>query len=158
MIIDSMVGDKGIAIGSLFSQWDGNFHLTPFDHWMKEDMQIKYYYRYCDDIVILSSGKKYLHNVRKAIRNYLRKELRLELKNNYAVFPVDSCGIDFVGYRHFRKYILLRKSTSQNLIRKMRVTKKKLASGGEFNRTDFGCVNSYNGQLKWCNGYNLYEK
>jgi len=29
MIIDSMEGEKGIAIGSLFSQWDGNFYLTP---------------------------------------------------------------------------------------------------------------------------------
>jgi len=34
-IIDSMEGEKGIAIGSLFSQWAGNYYLTYFDHWLK---------------------------------------------------------------------------------------------------------------------------
>ena len=32
MIIDSMEGEKGVAIGSLFSQWEGNFYLSEFDH------------------------------------------------------------------------------------------------------------------------------
>lgn len=59
-IIDSMEGEKGIAIGSLFSQWDGNYYLAGFDHWLKEEKKVKYYYRYCDDLVILHHGKEYL--------------------------------------------------------------------------------------------------
>jgi len=70
-IIDSMDGDRGIAIGSLFSQWAGNFYLSNLDHWLKEDKRIKYYYRYCDDIVILHSGKDFLHGIRKEIEQYL---------------------------------------------------------------------------------------
>ena len=38
--------NRGIAIGSLFSQWDGNYFMTPFDHWLKEIKKVKYYYRY----------------------------------------------------------------------------------------------------------------
>ena len=36
----------GIAIGSLFSQWDGNLNLSEFDHWIKEEKKAKYYYKY----------------------------------------------------------------------------------------------------------------
>ena len=85
-IIDSMEGDKGIAIGSLFSQWDGNFNLTPFDHWLKEDMKVRFSYRYCDDLCILSSDKEWLHFMRKEIQEYLKEELDLKLKENYQVF------------------------------------------------------------------------
>ncbi len=158
MLIDSMEGDKGIAIGSLFSQWDGNFHLTPFDHWLKEDMKVKYYYRYMDDMVILNESKEWLHYMQKEIQKYLKEELDLTLKENYQVFPVDVRGIDFVGYRHFRKYILLRKSTAKNLIRKMRNIMKKLENGGRLNYSEWCSINSYKGWIKWCNGYNLYKK
>lgn len=158
MLIDSMEGNKGIAIGSLFSQWDGNFYLTSFDHWLKEDMKVKYYYRYCDDIVILGDNKKWLHYIRKEIQNFLKEKLDLRLKENYQVFPVDIRGIDFVGYRHFRNYILLRKSTAKNLIRKMRNIMKKLDNGGQLNYSEWCSINSYRGWLKWCDSYNLYKK
>ncbi len=158
MLIDSMEGDRGIAIGSLFSQWDGNFHLTPFDHWLKEDMKVKFVYRYCDDVVILGNDKEWLHYLRREIQNYLKDELDLTLKENYQVFPVDIRGIDFVGYRHFRNYILLRKSTAKNLIRKMRNIMRKLENGGRLTYSEWCSINSYKGWIKWCNGYNLYNK
>jgi len=61
------VGEKGIAIGSLFSQYAGAFFLTYFGHWLKEEKKIKYLYIYCDDIVILHSDKDFLHNLRREI-------------------------------------------------------------------------------------------
>ena len=149
---------KGIAIGALFSQWDGNFHMSKFDHWLKEDMKIQYYYRYCDDLVILSRSKDELHQIRKAIETRLNNVLKLHMKNNYKIFHVDKQGIDFVGYRHFRKYILLRKSTAKNLIRTMRSIKNKIDNGGNFTESDYGSINSYRGWLEWCDGYNLYVK
>lgn len=36
IIIDSLEGNKGLAIGSLASQYFSNFHLSEFDHWVKE--------------------------------------------------------------------------------------------------------------------------
>lgn len=157
-LIDSLCGEKGIAIGSLFSQWAGNFNLSPFDHWLKEEKKVRFYYRYCDDLVILSDDKQKLHALLKEIMRYLKKNLVLEIKDNYQVFPVDKRGIDFVGYRHFRKYVLLRKTTAKKLIRKMQNIKKKLDRGGEFTYSDYCSINSYKGWLKWCNGYNLYKK
>lgn len=36
----------GIPIGNYFSQYDGNYFLSEFDHWIKEVKHIKHYYRY----------------------------------------------------------------------------------------------------------------
>ncbi len=151
-------GKKGIAIGSLFSQWNGNFYLTPFDRWLKESKKVKFYFRYMDDIVILHYDKHYLHNLRKELGLYLDNELDLKLKDNWQVFPVDVRGIDFVGYRHFRSHILLRKSTAINLKNKMNNINKKLENGGKLNYKEWCSINSYKGWLKWCNAHNLYEK
>ena len=60
-----------------------------------------YYYRYADDMVILSSSKKELHSILLEIDSYLNEKLHLQLKGNYQIFPVDSRGIDFVGYVFF---------------------------------------------------------
>ncbi len=150
--------ERGIAIGSLFSQWDGNYFMTPFDHWLKEEKKVKYYYRYCDDLVILHHDKEYLHQLRKNTENYLEMELDLQLKDNWQVFPVDVRGIDFVGYRHFRHYILLRKTTATQLKRRMVEILKKLKSGGELTYSEWCSVNSYRGWTMWCNGYNLTKK
>ena len=150
--------EKGIAIGSVFSQWDGNFNLSEFDHWLKEEKKVKYYYRYCDDLIILASNKEELHEIRKDIQIYLKEKLKLDLKGNYKVYPVDIQGIDFVGYRHFRTYILLRKSTSKRLIRKMRDIQNKIDNSGEFDYSDYCSINGYMGWIRWCNGHNLHVK
>jgi len=158
MLVDSLGDEKGIAIGSLFSQWGGNYNLSPLDHWMKEEKKVKFYYRYMDDVVILSNSKSYLHELLGEIEEYLSANLDLEVKGNHKVFPVDKQGIDFVGYRHFRKYVLLRKDTAKNLTRTMRNINKKLNKGGKLNYNDYCSINSYKGWLDWCNGYNLYQK
>lgn len=158
MLIDSLGGKQGIAIGSLFSQWARNFNLSQFDHWMKEEKKVSFYYRYMDDVIILSNDKERLHNLLPEIKEYLSTFLHLDVKGNHKIFPVEKQGIDFVGYRHFRKYILLRKTTSKNLVRKMRDIKKKIAAGGNLSYKDYCSINSFKGWLKWCNGHNLYKE
>lgn len=124
-IIIFSVGTKGQPIGSLWSQYAGNLYLSGLDHYMKEKHGIKYYYRYCDDIVILHGNKEYLHKIRKEIQKYIQDNLALELKKNYQIFPTDIRGIDFLGYRFFRDYILLRKSVAKKVKRKINKLKKK---------------------------------
>ncbi len=114
-IIDSA---PGVPIGNYLSQFFANLYLTYFDHWLKEEQQVKYYYRYADDIVILASNKPYLHALLKDIDNYLTDRLKLQIKGNYQVFPVDKRGIDFVGYVFFHTHILMRKTIKKRLCRK----------------------------------------
>ena len=113
-IIDSA---DGLPIGNYLSQYFANFYLTYFDHWMKEDRKVKYYFRYADDLVILSDNKPYLHQLLSDIRAYLSNNLKLTVKGNYQVFPVDQRGIDFVGYVFYHTHIRLRKTIKQNFAR-----------------------------------------
>ena len=113
----------GIPIGNYLSQHFGNLYLSEIDHVMKEEDKCKYYFRYCDDIVILHRSKKYLHKIKDQLIKYLI-EIRLNLKGNWQVFPVDSRSIDFLGYRFYHSYTLLRKGTAINFKRRMIHVKK----------------------------------
>lgn len=100
---------KGLPIGNYLSQFFANFYLTYFDHWIKEDKKVKYYFRYADDIVILSDSKEFLHEILFQIKKYLNENLKLTVKENYQIFPIEKRGIDFVGYKFYHSHILLRK-------------------------------------------------
>lgn len=134
-IIDSA---KGLPIGSYLSQYLANFYLNYFDHHIKEVLMLKYYFRYADDMVILSNSKDYLREVLKNIEQELTK-LNLKIKTNYQIFPVSSRGIDWVGYVHYQTHTLLRKKIKLNYIR----------SKNRFN---------YNGWLIHANTINLRRK
>lgn len=113
-IIDSY--PKGLPLGSLLSQYFANFYLNYFDHYIKETLKVKDYFRYMDDLVILSNSKEDLHNIFKHLKEYLAT-LKLEIKGNYQVFPIDDRGIDFVGFRHYTTHTLLRKSIKKNYVK-----------------------------------------
>lgn len=109
-IIDS---NQGLPLGNITSQFFANYYLTWFDRFIREDLKVRYYLRYADDMVLLSNNKEHLHESLKKIENYLSGRLNLKVKSNYQVFPVESRGIDFVGYVHYHTHTLIRKSIKQ---------------------------------------------
>lgn len=141
-IIDSA---PGVPIGNYLSQYFANFYLTYFDHWLKETKKVKYYFRYADDLVILSDNKPYLHQLLSDIRNYLYDNLKLSIKGNYQVFPVDARGIDFVGYRFYHTHTLLRKSIKKNFARMIALRRNRQS------------IASYYGWAKHCNSNHLLK-
>ena len=142
-IIDST---DGLPIGNYLSQYFANFYLSYFDHWLKETMKVKYYFRYADDLVILASNKSYLHRLLFDIRNYLDNNLKLTIKDTYQVFPVNDRGIDFVGYVFRHTHTLLRKRIKQNFARMIKN-----------NRNDKS-IASYKGWAMHCDSKHLLKK
>jgi len=142
-IIDST---EGVPIGNYLSQYFANFFLSYFDHWIKEEKHVKYYFRYADDIVILSGNKSYLHQLLAEIRLYLSRNLNLIVKDNYQVFPVRSRGIDFVGYVFFHTHTRLRKGIKKRFAR-MLASNKNTQS-----------IASYYGWAKHCDSKHLLKK
>lgn len=157
-IIDSTHGDKGIPIGNYLSQYSGNYYLSAFDHWMKEVKHVKYYFRYMDDIVILHESKEYLHQLYREIDEHFRKELKLTIKGNWQVFSTFVRGVDYVGYRLFLNYSLLRKETCKQFKRKMVAINKKRLKGEPLTYSEWCSINSYKGWLIHCDGYRLQQK
>lgn len=148
----------GLPIGNYFSQYGGNFYFSEFDHWMKEVQHVKYYMRYMDDIVILMDSKEKLHELRKQIEVYFETNMRITMKDNWQVFPTFKRGIDYLGYRTFFGYTLLRKSTCLSFKRKMNRLLRKSSAGKGLTQSDFCCVFSYIGWLDSCDSYRLYHK
>lgn len=144
---------SGLPIGNYTSQYFANFYLSELDHYMKERFHCKYYFRYMDDIVILGRNKSWLHRALKRISRIIG-EWGLTVKGNWCIRPT-SAGIDFVGYVIFPEYRLLRKRTK---VRMKRATRRIIASveeGEEYNYHTMGTISSYDGCLKWCDGYRL---
>lgn len=141
-IIDSA---PGLPIGNYLSQHLANFYLTYFDHWIKEEKGVKYYFRYADDIVILSSDKIMLHSLLNDITEYLQINLKLQVKRNYQVSQVKD-GIDFIGYVFFHTHIRLRKRIKQNFAR---AVARKAARN---------TIEAYKGWAKHANAKHLIKK
>lgn len=161
-IIDSIsTGEQegvGIPIGNFMSQYSGNYYLTPFDHWIKEEKRVKHYFRYMDDIVIFGPDKQQLHTLFDEIRTKLHDELHLKVKDNWQIFPTYVRGLDFVGYRIFDGYTLLRKSTCEDMKKRLARISVKTQRGQLMNYSDWCAINSYKGWLKHCDSYRLYQK
>lgn len=147
LLLDNIIDSTtGLPIGNYLSQILANFYLNYFDHWIKEEKNVKYYYRYCDDIVILSDSKEFLHGLFREIEQYLQINLKLEINNKHQVFPVKSRGIDFLGYKFYHTHILLRKSIKLRFISMLK------------NNKNTKSIASYNGWLSHCNSKNLTNK
>jgi RNA-directed DNA polymerase len=133
---------RGLTIGMFLAQLFSSIFLSIFDHEVKEQLGAKYYYRYADDMLALSSSKQELHELLYRMRNRLFYDYGLELKN-WQVFEIERRPIDFVGYVFHRTHTFVRKRTKKNFARR-RHNRKSVAS--------------YLGIMKWCNSRNLTYK
>lgn len=152
-IIYSIPNCKNIPIGNYTSQWFGNLYMNELDRYLKYEHNINYYIRYCDDFLIIHKDKKFLSQLSKDIEEFLLTNLDLRLSKNSLFFIKQ--GIDFVGYRHFPSYILLRKSTATRLKKRMKQLPELLATNRISELQYQSSIASMMGWLKWCNSYNL---
>lgn len=116
---------EGISFGLRSSQASGNLLLSVFlDHFLKDKYGIKYFYRYCDDGVVLCGHKQENWLVRNIVHEQIG-EIDLEIKKNERVFP-SAQGIDFLGYVTFNgSYSLLRKRVKKKYARKLHKVKSR---------------------------------
>lgn len=119
-MIDSIIDchPHGLPIGAFPSQYFANLVLSDVDHWVKEQLRIKYYYRYMDDLLFIVLDKYEAHRILSLLREEIDK-LKLTIKNNVRIAPVKN-GIDFIGYKFFPTHTLLRKRIKQNMQRTVR--------------------------------------
>ncbi len=115
---------KGISLGLRSSQGLGNLFLSKhLDHHFKDVLGVPYYYRYCDDIVMLGKSKAELWALRDVV-NQRANDINLLVKRNERVFPIEE-GIDFVGYVIYPGYVKLRKRIKTKFAKQMHEIKSK---------------------------------
>lgn len=154
--IFSFGGNRNVPIGNLTSIWHGNFFLTPMDLMCKHELKIRDYMRYCDDFLLFSNDKAYLHKCRKQLEEFLHDVLDLEFSRS-DVFNVKQ-GVDFLGYRHFKKYILVRKSTAKRMRKKIEELPNKYIAEKITLEQFRSVLESVAGWISHANAHNLSEK
>ena len=146
-------GCPGLPIGNFLSQLWINIVLTELDRYVKEVLKVKHYFRYMDDLVIISDNKQDLHTWQWRISNFVWYVLHMELNEKRQVFPI-GCnkterGIDYAGYV-FRREPGNRKCTVR--------VRKRIKQAFARKRHLPTSVPSYTGIVKHCDGRHLIRK
>ena len=110
IIIDSY--KDGIGIGNMTSQIFAIFYLNDLDHYIKEELKIKYYIRYQDDFLLFHSSKKYLKFCLNKIEEFLKneklmlnKKTRIYTNKNNFIFLGKTKNGKYAKYRTINKKI-----------------------------------------------------
>jgi retron-type reverse transcriptase len=150
--------EVGIPIGNLTSQLFANIYLNKLDHFIKEELRVKYYIRYMDDLFILSNSINFLLETKNAIDKFSKMELNLKLHPKKSkIFPLKR-DIDFLGYRIFYDYKLLRKGSEKRIKNKLKFLGHEYAEDKKDLSQIYNSIMAWNGYSKWANTYKLRKE
>jgi len=76
---------RGIPIGSLTSQHLANFYLDPVDRFLKEELRVRAYVRYMDDMVVWAREREPLGDVLTAASRFLAERLNSRVPQSLIV-------------------------------------------------------------------------
>lgn len=154
--------NKGIALGNQTSQIFGLIYLYKFNHYLQEELHLKYAVNYMDDFVIFHHDKRYLKYCLNEITNKLHDEYKLDININKTKINNIKNGVEFLGYRFSLKnnklIVKVKNATKRKF--KTRIKELKLLYNNniitkrEFNKY----IASYKGILMNGNCNNLYYK
>jgi hypothetical protein len=138
----------GIPIGNLTSQLFANVYGNTIDYYLKHNLKINHFARYMDDIVVLGNNYKELYEIYNKIQKYSKYLLKLKI-SKWNVSSTQK-GINFLGYRIWKDYKLIRRLS---VIKAKRKVKKYLETNNKEKLQRF--LASWHGHIQWGNSYNL---
>ena len=143
-----------MPLGNLTSQFFANVYLNELDYFVKHKLKAKFYIRYVDDFVVLHESKEQLEIWKKEINKFLHEKLKIELHPDKSRIILLSRDIDFVGFRTFYYFRLLRKRNIKNMISKVeRYKKGKISKEKLLER-----FQGWNAYAKWADSLKLRRK
>lgn len=90
---------KGLPIGNMTSQFLAIYYLSALDHYIVNNLGIKYMIRYMDDYVLIHHDKEYLSKCLNIIECKLNNEYKLLInKKKSRIYNIKD-GFDFLGYK-----------------------------------------------------------
>ncbi|WP_337059219.1 RNA-directed DNA polymerase, partial [Elizabethkingia meningoseptica] len=130
------------------------------DHYLKNELGVKYYGRYVDDFYIFHRSKNYLKYIMRESRNYLLKE-GLELHPKKIYLQHYSKGFQFLGTYIKPHRIYIGKRTARNFKKRIEYYKQVIVNRDlSFNELEEfrSVLNSYLGMLSHYSTYRLRFK
>lgn len=117
---------RGIPLGNVTSQLFANIYLHELDWYVKQQLGVRYYARYCDDFVIVSHDREYLRELVAPLQDFLWQTLRLELHPQKITIRSWGQGVDFLGFVLLPHAVTIRTKTRRRMVQ--RVTADNLSS------------------------------
>lgn len=111
---------KGLPIGNLTSQFLANVYLDPIDHLCKDQLGVRGYVRYMDDMVLFGDSPTELRRLLEPVERMLAEDLQLFLKPHATLFQRASHGLSFLGMRIFRNMIRVKPENRHRSLRRLR--------------------------------------
>lgn len=140
---ESTGSGKGLPLGNLTSQLLVNVYMNELDQFVKHHLKAKYYIRYADDFVFLSTDRTELEKLLPEIVTFLSSELKLEMHPDKVYIKTFASGVDFLGWIHFPSYRLLRAASRKRMVRNLK------------RQTSPERIQSYRGMLSHGNAHKL---
>lgn len=117
---------KGLPIGNLTSQFFANVYLDPLDHFVKDEMGVKYYVRYMDDIVVFSGSRDYLKEIMVNIEMFLAERLQLKLNLGSTMLNSRLHGLPFLGFRIFPNIVRIKRENLKRIQKRFQKRRSQL--------------------------------
>ena len=147
----------GLPLGNVTSQLFANIYLNELEQFIKHNLRIKHYLRYCDDFIIFNESERRLQELILPISDFLLARLNLTLHSDKIIIRKHHQGIDFLGYVALPNYRVLRTKTKRRILKKIKMKsfdlENRLISEKSFNQS----LQSYLGVLKHCRGYKIEQ-
>ncbi|WKZ24762.1 MAG: reverse transcriptase domain-containing protein [Patescibacteria group bacterium] len=149
---------KGLPIGNLTSQLFGNLYLNDFDHFIKSSFPGIFYARYMDDMIFVHQDKDFLFKLIPVLKNYLVKNLLINIHDKKIYCQSMDKGINFLGCVIKPHRLYLRTRVKTNLYRKIRTLDLNSLDSFMQKRKNLSLINSYLGTISHYNTFKLRQK
>jgi len=113
----------GLPIGALTSQIFANVYGGLIDRYIHFNLGHRHWARYMDDVIILGSDIEQMRDDVDRIKQFSLQEMNMKL-SKWQVSSI-SRGVNFLGYRIWPHYKLLRKDSVQRAKRKIKAIKER---------------------------------
>lgn len=149
--------DKGLPIGNMTSQFLSIFYLYELDHYIVNNLKLKYMVRYMDDYIIISNDKEKLKKALSSIKFILEYKYKLNININKTNIYDSYHGFEYLGYMFYirnNKTIIKIKSDNKKRRNKNIKNINYLYSNNYISyRRYFNSMNNYNNSYKYGNKY-----
>lgn len=147
-----------MPIGNLTSQFFANVYLNELDNFIKHGLKAKYYIRYVDDFIIFHRDSMTLARRREEIKEFLRRNLNIQLhEEKTRIIPIEK-GVTLLGFRVFYHHRLLKKSNARRIWKRLERLGRKCAEGEITKEKALQSLEGWLAYAKFANTYKLRKR
>lgn len=118
---------RGLPLGNQTSQFFANVYLSPFDHWVEQELHAPGYTRYVDDFIMFADSPETLADWKERIRVKLH-DYRLTLHPAKSAIVRVQDGVRFLGYRVFPLHRRLPRASVQRMRKRLKLLRRMVST------------------------------